>query len=276
MVPGLAGAFAAALCYGAGTVLQAVGVRRAGAARLYVLGLLLDAVGFVASVVALRSLPLFVVESAIASSVAVTALLARAFLDVRLTRPEVLALVGVGAGLVALAASAREGGAEALTGGGPTLLLATVVPVGLLGVAALRIPGGTGAALLAVVAGLGFGGTGIAARVVVVAPERWRLLLDPVVWALAAFAVIALVAYGFALRRGSVTTTAAITFTVETVVPAVIGLVWLGDRVRAGTWPVAVLGFALTLGGCVLLARHASDDPRRQAGRDRSVSRPAA
>src|SRR5947209_11562888 len=140
MVPGLVSAFAAAVLYGAGTVLQAVGVRRASAAvgrraqlweaRWYALGLLLDGLGFLASIAALRSLPLFVVESAIASSVAVTALLAVLFLGVRLTRTEVAALVAVGVGLVALAVSARAGGAVPLSGAAPWLVLAAVLPVG--------------------------------------------------------------------------------------------------------------------------------------------------
>src|SRR3954464_3581060 len=74
---GLLGALVAALAYGAGTVLQALGVRRMAAmpqgtdlgvrARVgwaYAVGLGFDAVGFVASVAALRTLPLFLVESA--------------------------------------------------------------------------------------------------------------------------------------------------------------------------------------------------------------------
>ena len=69
-----------------------------------------------------------------------------------------------------------------------------------------------------------------------------------------AHGVLASVAYGYALSRGRVTTVAAITFSVETVVPAIIGLSWLGDHVRSHLQVVALLGFVLTLGGCVLLA----------------------
>ncbi len=272
MVPGLLSAFGAAVLYGAGTVLQAVGVRRAGAAagagwwarvwagRLYASGLLLDALGFLASIAALRTLPLFVVESAIASSVAITAVLAVLFLGVRLSGREVLALGAVGVGLVALAVSAHSGSAAPLAGAAPWLLLGSVVPVVAIGVLALRLGGPTGAALLAVTAGLGFGGVGVAARVVVIPSAAWRVVLDPVAWALVAFGAIALVAYGLALQRGAVTTTAAVTFTVETVVPAAIGLVWLGDRVRPGAGPIAAVGFVLTLGGCILLARHSSEE----------------
>jgi drug/metabolite transporter (DMT)-like permease len=272
VIPGLLGAFAAAVLYGAATVLQAVGVRRAAAdpdgtalkrlwrARLYVVGLALDALGFLASIVALRTLPLFVVESAIASSVAVTAVLAVVFLGTRLARREVLALVAVGVGLVALAVSATEGKATALHGPGGWIVLGLTVPVLALTVVAVRLPGPRAALLLAVAAGLGFGGVGVAARVLVTTTPPWRMILDPELWALVAYAAVALVAFGMALQRGSVTTTAAITFTVETVIPAAIGLIWLGDKVRPGFVPWAVVGFVCTLLGCIGLARHAAEE----------------
>ena len=192
MVVGLGGAFAAALLYGVGTVLQAVGVRRVAAAdgrgplarllagRLYALGLLLDALGFLASLAALRTLPLFVVESAVASSVAVTAVLAVAFLGVRLRRGEVLALVAVGAGLVLLAFSATPGAAHPLGAAGTVLLLAGLVPTVAVGVAGLATSGGHGHVWLAVAAGLGFGGTGIAARVLVWPAHWWLVVRSPV------------------------------------------------------------------------------------------------
>src|SRR3954462_9238996 len=90
MVLALACVVAVPACYGVGTVLQASGVRRVDRAshldvmlfaRLarqsrYIAGLALDAVGFVASVVALHYLPLFVVQAAVAGSLGVTATIA--------------------------------------------------------------------------------------------------------------------------------------------------------------------------------------------------------
>src|SRR3954467_3221536 len=97
MSPGLVAALASAVAFGVASVLQAVGSRRIATAapgarlRLRLLrslpdpaGLARDAAGFAAMVVALRSLPLFVVESAIASSVGVTALVAVRWLGARL------------------------------------------------------------------------------------------------------------------------------------------------------------------------------------------------
>jgi drug/metabolite transporter (DMT)-like permease len=273
MIVSLICALGAAVLYGAGTVLQALGLRRAAdagalnlgsrlwVARLYVVGLGLDGLGFLASIVALRDLPLFVVESVIASSVGFTAILAVLFLGVRLTRAEIVALVAVAAGLALLAFSGADGPGVALQPWSAWLLLGLVAAVLALGVLASRLRVPVGPSLLAVTAGLGFAGVGVAARVVALPQELWRLVLDPVPWALALYAGIALVAFGLALQRGSVTTSTAITFAVETVAPAIVGLVWLGDRVRPGMAIAAVLGFCLTVGGSVLLGRHSVESP---------------
>ena len=270
MILGLAGALAAALCYGTATVLQAVGVRRMAASpasagvlarartgHLYAAGLALDGVGFVASVAALRTLPLFVVQSAVACSVAVTAVLSVAFMGAHLRRVEVIALGAIGIGLVALAASASPD--QAVTPSGPQtwLVLAGVVPVALLAAPALipaRRAAGSTVIVLALAAGLGFGGVGIAARVLVIPDPWWHLLADPVAWALAAYAVLSTLCYAVALARGSTTVVAALTFGAETVVPAGIGLLWLGDRVRTGWAGLAVIGFVAAIGGCLALA----------------------
>lgn len=285
MILALAGAFAAAVCYGAATVLQAVGARRLAAAPagagilvrtraggVYVVGLALDGVGFLASLAALRTLPLFVVQSAVASSVAVTAVLASAFLRARLRRAEVAALIVIGVGLVALAASATIGHAVALSRFQAWLLLAGVLLVALLAapvlvpVSAGSVAGrptrggstaGLAVVLLALAAGLGFSGVGVAARVIVLPHPWWQLVEDPVAWAMAGYALLSLLCYALALVRGSVTVVAALTFGVETVVPASIGLVWLGDRVRPGFVVVALLGFLATVGGSIALASKA-------------------
>jgi len=39
----------------------------------------------------------------------------------------------------------------------------------------------------------------------------------------------------------------------ETLIPAVIGIAVFDDQVRAGWWPVAVIGFALSTVGAVVL-----------------------
>ncbi|UIJ36411.1 hypothetical protein [Allobranchiibius sp. GilTou73] len=276
MTLSLLGALAAAIAYGAATILQAIGVRRLSAlpsdpgwrarvpgASMYFWGLLLDGLGFVFSAAALRTLPLFLVESAVASSVAFTAVLAVLFLGVRLRGREIGALVGVVLGLALLAVSAHEGPAKHVGHLAGWLLLAAAAVVAAViatGWWAVR-DAGSSALTLAAAAGAGFGMVGVAARILFIPHDWWRLLGEVTFWALVAHGVLATVCYGLALDRGRTTTVAAVTFAVETVLPAAIGLAFLGDDVRRHLAIVAVLGFAVTLGSCVALASRAEPDP---------------
>lgn len=268
---GLTGAFVAAIAYGAATILQAIGVRRladapagsslwhrALAGRLYGAGLLLDGIGFLASITALRTLPLFLVESAVASSVAITAVLAVVLLKIRLARREVLALAVVGIGLVLLAISALEGAVRQVHHHAGHWVLVSVVPIAAVALASFLIRSrGRSSAVLALVAGLSYGMVGVAARILVVPGRWWLLVTEPAFWAIVVHAVIGLVTYAYALERGRTTSVAAITFATETIAPALIGLRFLGDGVRHHHGPTALVGFVLTLGACIVLAGRA-------------------
>ena len=268
---GLVGALAAALCYGVASVLQAVGAARTRSgsaldprllARLltqgpYLAGLALDGIGFVASLLALRTLPLFLVESAVASSIAATAVLAARFLHVRLRRVEWLALGAVGVGLVALAAAAQPGAGRALSSRGGYLLLAGVAVSLAVAAASARLTRGRAGALLAANAGAAFGAVGVAARSLAVPAPAWHVVGDPVAWCVVCYGLLGMLWYSAALQRTSVTSATAITFGVETIAPALLGLTVLGDAARPGLAGVAAAGFALTVGGCLALARRA-------------------
>src|SRR3954447_18146481 len=118
----LLGAMLAAVCFGVASVLQAVGARAASRAgtgavdpglvvRLlgqwpFLLGLGLDLVGFLAELAALRQLPLFVVQAAVAASLAVTAVVAAWVMHSRLRGREWAAVAVLCGGLALLGLSA--------------------------------------------------------------------------------------------------------------------------------------------------------------------------
>jgi len=141
------------------------------------------------------------------------------------------------------------------------VLLGTVALVALMLLIGLRDANSARASLiLATAAGAGYGLVGIAARALEVRHPWWRTAADPVLWALLAQGALAVIAYGFALHRGRVTTVAAITMVVETVFPAIVGLVFLGDAVRDHLMLLAVIGFVATLAGSLALANQAEVD----------------
>lgn len=274
MVVGLGFAGLCALATGTATILQARAAGRAAARSVgplqsllatlrqgwYIAGIVLDLVGFVASVVALQHLPLFVVQAVVSGSVGVTAALA-ALLGVRLGRTEVVCLIVLGLGLVLLALSASSQAPRALAGHQSWLLFSAVVPVAVLGVVGLRLPTnrGTGAAasVLALAAGLGFTVVAVASRTLVVPSQWWRLFASPTVLAIVVNGGLGMALFAFALQRGTATTVAAISFATETVLPAAIGLLLLGDSPRAGYGVVAAAGFVATVAAAIALAKYA-------------------
>ena len=273
----MSGAFGAAIlsacCYGLGTALQAWGARRARTGRRsgvgslvgvlrqwpFGVGVLLDLAGFVAQLVALRYLPLFVVQAAQAGNLAVTALACVPILRIRLAVRHWAAVLLVCAGLALLGAS---GGAEGAAGGGPRtrwalLAAAVVLGAGALVAARLRPPGGP--IIQGVVAGLGFGLTALSVRgIATLAPTG--LVRDPAAYAAAVSGACAFVSFAAGLQRGAVASVSALVIVGETTLPAVTGIVLWHDRTRPGWTSAALVGFTLAVAGALLLARFAEPD----------------
>ncbi|MEU7422649.1 MULTISPECIES: DMT family transporter [unclassified Streptomyces] len=262
-------ALGAAVCFGTATVLQAVATREVGtdggggdAALLlralrqwrYIAGLALDGLGFLLQIAALRSVPIYAVGAALAASLAVTAVVAARLLRVRLSGLEWGAVGVVCAGLAMLAlASGTEGDREAPDWLGYTMV-AVAVGVLLLGGVGGRLSGRTRALLLGLGAGFGFGVVEVSVRLI----DSLRpadLLANPATYALLLGGGAAFLLLTSALQRGSVTTATAGIVIGETIGPAAVGVVWLGDRTREGLAWLAVLGFLVAVAGALLLAR---------------------
>lgn len=269
MDPALLAAAGIAVSYGLATVLQSVGARSTSAregldpgllVRLlrsvpYLTGLGLDGLGFLLTVVALQSLPLFVVEAFTAGALAVTAVAAAAWLKVPLSRGEWAGVAAVVAGLLALAVSAAEGEKVALSTVERWMPLAVGVLLLLLTWAGARLTGRLGVVVLGALAGFGFGLVGIATASLADPITVTGLLTDPAAWGVVVAGGVSLLALATALQRGAVTQATAAMVVAETVIPSIIGLVFLGNRIRPGYEVVMVLGMVLAIGGAVALAR---------------------
>ncbi|WP_280887506.1 DMT family transporter [Streptomyces sp. LBL] len=269
-------ALGAAVCFGTATVLQAMAARAVDAAGggdgeaalllravrqwRYVAGLALDGLGFLFQVAALRSVPIYAVGAALASSLAVTAVVGARLLRVRLSGREWGAVAVVCAGLALLGiASGTEGDR-----GGPTALpyalLGVAVAVLLLGLAGGRLPQRVRAAVLGLGAGFGFGVVEVAVRLID-SVALLDLLRDPAAYALLLGGAAAFLSLTSGLRTGSVTAVTAGMVIGETVGPAAVGVIWLGDRTREGLGWAAVLGFLIAVVGALALARFGEAPP---------------
>jgi drug/metabolite transporter (DMT)-like permease len=270
----LLAAAGSAVCYGVASVLQARGAKSTHDSgtvdprllgRLlrntpFLVGSLLDVTGAVLQFLALRTLPLFLVQATQAGNLAVTALVAVPVLGARLAARHWWAVAAVTAGLILLAASA---GAENPREPGFAFRLALLACVALLTAAGLlagrlggRRDGASvlGSSTLGAVAGLGFGLTALAARSLTdLSPAH--LVRDPALYAAVGGGVVAFLFFATGLQRGSVTAVSAAVVVGETAIPAVVGILVLGDHTRPGLAPAAVLGFLLAVAGALGLSR---------------------
>jgi drug/metabolite transporter (DMT)-like permease len=299
----LVAAIVAALLYGVASVMQAIAVRAAsrlqpadtaGGAKVdpgliprmlrqwrFVASLILDMLGFVAQLIALQRLPLFAVQAFVASNLAVTAVIASKLIGVKLQPREWAAVLGVVAGVGLLGSSAGAEGASQVGAVFKLALIMAVAGLALIGLAAARLNEPYRTIALGTTAGLGYGVLSIAARVLN-GFDPSHLVRDPAAYAVAAAGIISFMFYATALEGGSVTTATAAVVLAETVPPAVIGVIFLGDQTRHGLAVVAWLGFGLAVASAVMLARfgeaHQAEDVELAdaAARRRTNDSPAA
>ncbi|MFD7491949.1 hypothetical protein ACFV8T_05970 [Streptomyces sp. NPDC059832] len=264
-------ALGAAVCFGTASVLQAVAARAAAepgsdagvdpalllrALRQwrYIAGLALDGCGFVLQIVALRSLPIYAVGAALAASLAVTAVAAARLLKVRLSAVEwsAVGVVCAGLGMLGLASGGEGHGTGSAALG--WWMLGIALGVLLIGSVAGRLPEKPRALVLGLGAGCGFGVVEVTVRLIDdVSPSA--LLANPAAYALLLGGGSAFLLLTSALQRGSVTTATAGMVLGETIGPALVGVVWLGDRTREGLEWLAVAGFVVAVAGALALAR---------------------
>ena len=245
----------AAVCSGSAAVLQASAVSRLPQAdsmsagfvgRLarsprYLLALVLVAAGFGLSILALRTLPLFVVQAGRASSLAITAVLSVLLLRVRLRTAEVIAVIGIGVGLVVVAATAGPQSTAEVGTAVRVGMLVAVLLIALTAAAALRIGNPAHAGLVqAVLAGL---------------------FTAPAAWAMAGAGGLGLLLGAMALQRAGVVTVTSAMVATETVVGAALGMIICDDRPAPGLAVAAIGGCLLVLAGALVLARFGAPAP---------------
>jgi hypothetical protein len=284
MIVGLVTAVAASVCYGTGSVLQAVGSRRSArreAAAMsttgttsyggpsllstakaavtgeFLVGTVLDAVGFGLGALAARLLPLFLSQTVISANLVITAVLGIKLLGIRLNRPEWFSIAVVCSALVLLAGAAgHEGSGRTPISTHWWLLAASALVIGG-GILGVRWLGAKAAILAGLLSGLGFGAVGVGVRVLngadPIAPGA--LLTDPALYAILTGGVGGMYLHTVALQIGSVNGATAALVVGETVVPGALGVVWLGDASRPGYGPVAMVGFLMAVAGAVAVAR---------------------
>lgn len=269
---GLLLALGCSVCYGTASVLQAVAARsveagsdsgvdpilllRAVLQWRYLAGMSLDVVGFSLQVAALRMVPIYVVAAALAASIAVTGVVSAWVFSARLSAVEWSAVAVVCASLAMLGGAAGPEGTQHGPAGLGWALLGVVAVVFAVGAAAGRLSDRARSLALGLAAGTGFGVVEVSVRLVdPFDPTKLAFYGNPATYTLAAGGAAGFLLLTSALHRGSVTTTVAAMVVGETVAPALVGVMWLGDRARDGLGWMVVTGFVVAVAGTLVLAR---------------------
>ena len=265
-------ALGCSVCYGTASVWQAAATRsveagsgsgvdtvllaRAARQWRYLAGVGLDGLGFLLQVAALRLVPIYVVAAALAASIAVTGIVAAWVLSTRLSPAEWTAVGVVCVSLVVLALAAGPAHFRHAPAGLGWALLGVVAAIFIAGAAAGRLPDRPRALALGLAAGSGFGVIEVGVRLIdVLDPTKRSFYTNPALYAAAAGGAAGFLLLTSALHRGSVTTAVAGMVVGETIAPALVGVVWLGDRARDGLGWMVIVGFAVAVSGTLVLAR---------------------
>jgi hypothetical protein len=233
----------------------------------FIASLVLDLVGFVAQLVALRRLPLFAVQAIIAANLAVTAVVAAWLIHLELSWREWLAVAGVVVGVGLLGSSAGEHVVTGVSGQFKLALILAVAGIALIGVASSRLRPPARTPVLGAVAGLGYGVLAVAARVL---PDS-RHSTRPAAYALAAAGVVVML-YATALEDGSVTVATAAVVLAETPLSG-RGRHVPGDHTRPGLGGIALIRFSLgsLRGGAGGVGRRTSKGSRQRSAGSQSA-----
>jgi drug/metabolite transporter (DMT)-like permease len=268
-VLGLAAGLAAALLFGLAAVAQAHAVRRFDTAPAHLGGFVLRSVrdpwilgvvvaylaGFVLHAMAIWLLPLYLAQAAIATSLPVTAVTSTLLLHERLTPAHWSAVAAVTVGLVLLCLGSGDVGSIVVDAGFAVAIWVGVAVLALAGRRGSHLGGG----VLGALAGLGYAGSAMAVRGVATP-------VDAAVAACAAavgvYGLLAFWLYSLGLDRAPVSVATAPLIVGQTFVPGLVGVLLLGDGVRAGWWPAVVAGLVLAVGGAIFLSRVAAGPDR--------------
>jgi hypothetical protein len=280
---GVMAAVLACVGYGTASVLQALGARSAAAADAdratgstatatgapslgatiraaltpaFIVGMVLDVVGFVGSVVSARLIPLFLSQTIMSANLVVTAVLGIAVLGVRLQARDWVAIVTVVVSLCVLGLTAGHVGDDTT---GPAVhwgVLVVSVLILLGGLALIRMLGARAAVAAGLVAGVLFGAMAVAVRIVDgVDPLRPAVLLsDPASWTVVVAGIGGFYLFTVALQIGSVTGASAALVVGETVVPGIAGVLLLGDTAARGLGWLVMVAFVGAVSGAVAVA----------------------
>jgi multidrug transporter EmrE-like cation transporter len=101
---------------------------------------------------------------------------------------------------------------------------------------------------------LAFGDTSVIGRIFSFSNPLWHNVYNPFIYSLLACGALGILFFSTALQRAQATVMNATMTASQIVIPAIVGISFLGDDARHGLWYLVILGCTLSLGGVLALA----------------------
>ncbi|MET0494397.1 MAG: hypothetical protein ABW000_14835 [Actinoplanes sp.] len=266
----------AALGYAGGSTLQSAAVNRRTSAPAraralrFLLGLALDGTAWMLSLIALRTLAVYEVQAILASSLAFTVVFARIWQHTTLRVRDLAAISALIPALAVIALAGREQSAP-LIDRTTTAYLTVFGFATVAAVTAALVMGRRSthhrASIPALLAGLSFSVTALAARAVNIRTPLWHTLQQPLVWVVVASGIAGTLSYAAALDPGPIGPATAQLWAVEVVVPAAVAIPLLGDTVRSGWLPAAAGAVVVVVAATAVLSRSIAPPATSHASR---------
>jgi len=261
-------AFACAICNGSAVVLQKISADKEKQTnglevrllwrlfhdKPYILGIFLDFLGWIFTLIAVQYLPLFLVGSIIASGIVVAAFAERFFRHQRIKFRSYVAIITILIGLILLAIASSSQRAKPISDTIKYSILLIPVPVAIIAYALARRKKYIATVILGVLSGIAFSGTTTVGRIFRFSQPIWHTIYNPLLLSIIVSGILGLLLFSTALQHAKATVINATSLTTQTLIAAVIGIAFFGDTARNGMWYLVVIGILVAIVGVAVLS----------------------
>ena len=257
---------AGSLCYGAATVFQQVSAKKEKSINnfnpfklislirrgYYFTGLSLDTIGWIFFLIAVRSLPLFMVQSFVALSIVVGATLDHYWLKHPLIKTDKIAIILVVIGVTILSIIGKPGPASTTSTFFKVIFILLPIMIFILSSIILKLKKSRiNNFIIASLSGLSFGITSIVTRIIIINQIDRNLIQFMLIISLIFYGVLGLVLLSVVLQRERVNRVNSVVLAAEVIFPSIIGIIFLGDSIKNNLSIVMALGLILVISGTI-------------------------
>jgi drug/metabolite transporter (DMT)-like permease len=220
----------------------------------YVIGIFLDLLGWVLTLIAVQYLPLFLVGAVVSSGIVITAFIERIFMHRRIKLKSLVSILVILFGLVLLALASSSEKAKSVSELTKYLILSMPIPIAIISYLMFHRKNQKTTVTLGVLSGMAFSGTAIVGRIFKFSHPFWHTIYSPLLLSIITSGILGLLLFSVALQRAKATVINASMSSSMTIIPAIIGISFFGDVARNDMWYMVITGISVALIGVTFLA----------------------